>query len=123
MIWLGDKRKRAQDESYTAEELARVQRDIGSIARYTVEMGGAIELLETALRIPPWKPLYALAADEVRSMGLTTLDRLPEEDIPQMAAQPLRQRTPAVTNANSAATVTQTLSSASRANAAARGRP
>ena len=107
MIWLGDKSKRAQDESYTAEELGLVQHDIGSIARYTVEMGGAIELLETALRVPPWKPLYALAADEVRSMRLTTMDRLPEEDVPQIAAQHPSQAM--LTFANS----TQTHSSAS----------
>jgi hypothetical protein len=118
MIWLGNKRTHAHDENYTAEELGLVQHDIGSIARYTVEMGGAIELLETALRIPPWEPLYALAADEVRSMRLTTMDRSPEEDAPQIVAQPLEQTTPANTNSNSAATVTQTLSSASRASGA-----
>jgi hypothetical protein len=92
MIWLGDKSTRAQDESYTAEELGLVQHDIGSIARYTVEMGGAIELLETALRIPPWKPLYALAADEVRSMRLTTMGQLFKEDVPRIAALPRDKR-------------------------------
>jgi hypothetical protein len=115
MIWLGDKSKRAQDESYTAEELGLVQHDIGSIARYTVEMGGAIELLETALRVPPWKPLYALAADEVRSMRLTTIDRLPEEDVPQIAAQPPSQAVLTFANSNTIETVTQTHSSASSA--------
>jgi hypothetical protein len=85
MIWPRDKSSRAQDENYTADELGVVQHDIGSIARYTVEMGGTIELLETALRVPPWKPLYQLAADEVRSMRLTTMDRLPDEDVHQVA--------------------------------------
>jgi hypothetical protein len=113
MIWLGDKSKHAQDESYTAEELGLVEHDIGSIVRYTVEMGGAIELLETALRVPPWKPLYALAADEVRSMRLTTMDRLPEEDVPQIAAQPPSQAMLTVANSNSVPTVAQTHSSAS----------
>lgn len=79
-IWLGDKSKRALEASYTAEELGLVQRDIGSIARYTVEMGGGIELLETALRTPPWKPMYSLSADEIRRMRLTTVERLFEPD-------------------------------------------
>jgi hypothetical protein len=106
MIWLADKSNRAQEASYTAEELGLVQRDIGSIARYTVEMGGGIELLETALRVPPWKPLYALAVDEVHRMRLTTLDRLYEGDVP--AAQAPSQAMPAYADANSIATVTQT---------------
>jgi hypothetical protein len=101
MIWVRDKSKRAHEASYTAEELGLVQRDIGSIARYTVEMGGGIELLETALRVPPWKPMYALAADEVRRMRLTTMDRLSEEDIPPIAAQAPWQVTPAIANSNS----------------------
>jgi hypothetical protein len=81
-IWLGDKSKRALEASYTAEELGLVQRDIGSIASYTVEMGGGIELLETALRTPPWKPMYSLSADEIRRMRLTTVDRLFEPEAP-----------------------------------------
>jgi hypothetical protein len=123
MIWLGDKRKNAQDESYTAEELGLVQHDIGSVARYTVEMGGAIDLLETALRIPPWKPLYALAPGEMRSMHLATVDRLPDSDDPRIAAQPLGPATPALANSNAAATVTQTLSLASRASEAPERQP
>src|SRR4029077_7561255 len=75
-IWLGSKSKRALESSYSAEELGLVQRDIGSLARYTVEMGGSIELIETALRVPPWEPMYALSADELRRMRLTTVDRL-----------------------------------------------
>jgi hypothetical protein len=82
-IWLGDKSKRALEASYSAEELGIVQRDIGRIARYTVEMGGGIELLETALRVPPWKPMHALTADEMRRMQLATVDRLFEREIPK----------------------------------------
>ena len=76
------KAKRALEASYSAEELGRVQRDIGSLARYTVEMGGGIELLETALRVPPWEPMYRLTADEVRRMRLTTLDHLFADEVP-----------------------------------------
>jgi hypothetical protein len=39
-IWLGKKSKQAQRLSYTAEEFSIVQRDIGRLAQYTVEMGG-----------------------------------------------------------------------------------
>jgi hypothetical protein len=108
MIWLGSKSERAQEENYTAEELGLVEHDIGSIARYTVEMGGSIELLETALRIPPWKPMYTLAAEEVRSMRLSTLDSLFRENIAPTAAQPAWQATPALVSSNSLTTVTQT---------------
>jgi hypothetical protein len=123
MIWLGSKSKLAQDESYTAEELSLVQNDIGSIARYTVEMGGDIELLETALRVPPWKPLYALAADEVRSMHLATTDRLPDEDFHQIAALPPRQAMPTFANSDSVASFTQTHSPAPHASGASGARP
>ena len=73
-IWLGKKRKHALESNYSAEELNVVQRDIGRLAQYTIEMGGAAELLETALRIPPWEPLYRLSPDELQRMQLTTVD-------------------------------------------------
>src|ERR1700730_4262900 len=81
-IWLGKKRKRALESSYSAEELNIVQRDIGRLAQYTIEMGGSGELLETALRVPPWEPLYRLSADELQRMRLITTDTLfePEPD-------------------------------------------
>ncbi|HWL73753.1 MAG TPA: hypothetical protein VNQ74_07780, partial [Burkholderiaceae bacterium] len=107
MIWLGNKLDRAQEASYTAEELGLVQQDIGGIARYTVEMGGAIELLETALRVPPWKPMYALAPDEIHRMRLTTLESLFDEDITPVATVP-KEAAPVPANANALATVTQT---------------
>jgi hypothetical protein len=75
-IWLAKKRDGAQAGSYTADELALVERDIGSLARYTVEMGGGIELLETALRTPPWEPLHRLSRDEIRRFALNNVDRL-----------------------------------------------
>jgi hypothetical protein len=108
MIWIGEKSGDAQEESYTAEELGLVQHDIGSLARYTVEMGGAIELLDTALRIPPWKPMYALAAEEVRSMRLTTLDRLFEDNMAPIAAEVPRRTVPTVASANPLGTGTHT---------------
>jgi hypothetical protein len=73
-IWLGKKRKQALESSYSAEELNVVQRDIGRLAQYTIEMGGGVDLLETALRIPPWEPLYRLSTDELQRMRLTTIE-------------------------------------------------
>ena len=80
-IWLGKKRKQALESSYSAEELNVVQRDIGRLAQYTIEMGGGVELLETALRVPPWEPLYRLSADELQRMKLSTIDALDKADV------------------------------------------
>jgi hypothetical protein len=69
-IWLGDRREDAVASNYTAEDLVVVQRDIGSILRYTVEMGGDPELVELSLRVPPWEPMRALTRDEMRRTKL-----------------------------------------------------
>lgn len=73
-IWPGGKRYDASGETYTAEELVRIQRDVGRIARYVVEMGGDIELFELAMKIPPWERLRALSPGELRKMGLQTIE-------------------------------------------------
>jgi len=44
-IWLGGKRKGALAASYSAEELTLVQRDVGTLASYTIEIGGGIKLI------------------------------------------------------------------------------
>jgi hypothetical protein len=82
-IWIGSKRDDATAVNYSAEELMLVQRDIGLIARYTFEMGGGMELLETALKIPPWEPLRLLTRDELRRAHLHTVERLFDEPTPQ----------------------------------------
>ena len=64
--------KDAQSASYSADDLALVQRDIGQLVQYTSEMGGSMELLELALRIPPWEPMHRLTGPEVRSMRIDT---------------------------------------------------
>jgi hypothetical protein len=99
-IWLGSKSRRALEASYTAEELGLVERDIGSLARYTIEMGGGIELLETALRVPPWEPMHALTADELRRMRVVTMENGFQ---PEIAARP----TLAPTNAAGVSTLAQ----------------
>jgi hypothetical protein len=56
-----------------------VQRDIGRLAKYTVDMGGTGDLLEVALRIPPWEPMHALTRAELRNMGFESADPPPAE--------------------------------------------
>jgi hypothetical protein len=73
-IWLGDRRDDAAAASYSAEDLVLVQRDIGKLAQYTIEMGGSVELLEVSLRIPPWEPMRVLTRDEMRRMNLDNSD-------------------------------------------------
>ena len=71
-IWLGDRRDDPTAANYSAEDLVLVQRDIGRLAQYTIDMGGSIDLLNLALRIPPWEPMHALTADETRRTRLAT---------------------------------------------------
>jgi len=75
-IWLNGRSHDAMVESYTAEDLAIMQRDLALLAQYTIEMGGSIELLAIAARVPPWEPLRLLLPDELRRMGLTNSDHL-----------------------------------------------
>jgi hypothetical protein len=69
-IWLGDRREDAVAANYSAEDLVVVQRDIGSIVQYTVEMGGDIELVQLSLKAPPWEPMRVLSRDELRRTRL-----------------------------------------------------
>jgi hypothetical protein len=84
-IWLAKKRERPETASYTADEIVLVERDIGSLARYTIEMGGGIELLEAALRVPPWQPLYQLSRGEILRAGLNNVDHLFEAPLEGVA--------------------------------------
>ena len=79
-IWLGDRREDPTAANYSAEDLVLVQRDIGSLARFTEEMGASIDLLDLALRIPPWEPLHVMSRQEIVGTRLAT------EDIPSLAA-------------------------------------
>lgn len=71
-IWLGDRRDDPTAATYSAEDLVLVQRDIGRLAQFTAEMGASIDLLDLALRIPPWEPLHAMTRDEIRRTKLVT---------------------------------------------------
>ncbi len=93
-IWLGDRRDDATAATYSAEDLVLVQRDIGRLVQYTLDMGGGGELLEVALRIPPWEPMRMLSRDELRRTRLDT-----SQDHPLVAAAPASSglNAPAVT--------------------------
>jgi len=78
-IWFGDRRHNARAASYSAEEIAVLQHDVGLLAQYTVRMGGSIDLLEAAARVPPWEPLRLLSQEELRGMRLTNSDHLFDE--------------------------------------------
>jgi hypothetical protein len=77
-IWLGDRRDDPTAANYSAEDLVVVQRDIGRLAQYTMEMGGGIDMLEIALKIPPWEPMRLLSRDELRTMKVVTAGELTE---------------------------------------------
>jgi hypothetical protein len=83
-IWLGDRREDATAASYSAEDLVLVQRDIGKLAQYTADMGGAVEMLELSLRIPPWEPMRLLTREELRRMGFNA----PAADAADVQVQP-----------------------------------
>jgi hypothetical protein len=86
-IWLGDRREDPTAANYSAEDLVLVQRDIGRLAQYTINMGASIDLLNLSLRIPPWEPMHVLTADELRGMRVAT--DLPPQTAPvTVAASP-----------------------------------
>ncbi|MBR0872981.1 hypothetical protein JQ633_21675 [Bradyrhizobium tropiciagri] len=93
-IWMGDRADDARAASYTAQDLMIVERDIGRLAKYTFDMGGAGELLALSLSVPPWEDLHELSADELRLTNLVTTnsvaDVLPRQDdsVPVAAATP-----------------------------------
>lgn len=73
-IWLGDRREDPTAATYSAEDLVLVQRDIGLLVRYTGDMGASMELIELALRIPPWEPMHTLTREEIRSAQIETVE-------------------------------------------------
>lgn len=105
-IWLGDRRDDPTAASYSAEDLVLVQRDIGSLARFTEEMGASIDLLDLALRIPPWEPLHVMTRREIIDMRLATEDVAPA---PVAAAPPpaMRPHRPAITEGVAATPISE----------------
>ena len=76
-IWMGDRADDARAASYTAEDLMIVERDIGRLAKYTFDMGGAGDLLSLSLNVPPWEDLHELSREELRLTNLVTTEAWP----------------------------------------------
>jgi hypothetical protein len=77
-IWMGDRAEDARGASYTADDLMIVERDIGRLAKYTFDMGGAGDLLSLSLNVPPWEDLHELSREELRLTNLVTTDAVAE---------------------------------------------
>jgi hypothetical protein len=75
-IWPAQRMEDAMAATYSARELVAEQRQLGQLARYTIEMGGDIALFESAMRIPPWEVLHPLTVEEVRHVGLNNVDNV-----------------------------------------------
>src|SRR3954452_9939475 len=75
-IWMGDRADNARAASYSADDLMTVERDIGRLAKYTFEMGGAGDLLSLSLNVPPWEDLHELSREELRVTNLITTDKV-----------------------------------------------
>ena len=100
-IWMGDRADDAKAASYTAQDLMIVERDIGRLAKFTFEMGGAGDLLSLSLSVPPWEDLHELSRAELRLTNLVTTDAvaevLPQLDSPdvpvaEVATKPVQDR-------------------------------
>jgi len=83
-IWMGDRADDAKAASYTAQDLMIVERDVGRLAKYTFDMGGAGDLLSLSLSVPPWEDLHELSRDELRLTNLVTTDAVAEV-LPEMS--------------------------------------
>src|ERR1700724_1303938 len=77
-IWMGDRADDAKAASYSAQDLMIVERDIGRLAKYTFDMGGAGDLLSLSLNVPPWEDLHELSPTELRLTNLVTTDAVAE---------------------------------------------
>jgi len=93
-IWMGDRADDAKAASYSAQDLMIVERDVGRLAKYTFDMGGAGDLLSLALSVPPWEELHELTPDELRLTRVANTDKLADV-LPQAAiAIPMAQIAP-----------------------------
>jgi len=100
-IWMGDRADDAKAASYTAQDLMIVERDVGRLAKYTFEMGGAGDLLSLSLNVPPWEELHELSREELRLTNLATTSAVAEvlpmavttgAPMAELAAKPVQDR-------------------------------
>lgn len=73
-IWPGAARADSTAAIYSAQNVAGLLRATSEMARYTVDMGGEIELFDLSMRIPPWESLRVLNRSEVLRTRLSTID-------------------------------------------------
>ena len=124
-IWMGDRADDARAASYTAQDMMIVERDIGRLAKYTFDMGGAGDLLSLSLSVPPWEDLHELSRSELRLTNIATTDTLaevlPRDDVTgptpvaTLQAKPVQDRF--VSSAPDAEPVTQSVKSTKTAEA------
>jgi hypothetical protein len=78
-----------------------VERDIGRLAKYTFDMGGAGDLLSLSLNVPPWDDLHELSSTELRLTNLVTTDAVaevlpqggnPTVPVAELATKPVQDR-------------------------------
>jgi hypothetical protein len=96
-IWMGDRADDARAASYSAQDLMIVERDIGRLAKYTFEMGGAGDLLSLSLNVPPWEDLHELSREELRLTNLVTTDMVaqpgsPNATVVELTPKPVQDR-------------------------------
>ena len=91
-IWLRDRANDAKAATYTADDLMIVERDIGRLAKYTFDMGGAGDLLSLSLNVPPWEDLHELSRNELRLTNLVTTDMITPPGSPNAAVAELRPK-------------------------------
>jgi hypothetical protein len=92
-IWMGDRAADAKASSYTAQDLMIVERDIGRLAKYVFDMGGAGDLLSLSLGVPPWEDLHELTRAELQLTNLVTTDAVAEV-LSQEVATPVAELKP-----------------------------
>jgi len=96
-IWLGDRADDAKAATYSADDLMIVERDIGRLAKYTFDMGGAGDLLSLSLNVPPWEDLHELSREELRLTNLVTTDMVaqpggPNAAVVELTPKPVQDR-------------------------------
>lgn len=91
--WPSTRRKDAMASAYSAQEWVHLQRELGQLAAYTVEMGGDIGLFETASRTPPWETMRPLTPEEIRRVGLANTKDVFDKTatLAAVAKEPVRQ--------------------------------
>jgi len=73
-IWPRQRRDDAMAATYNAQDFVGVQRELGQLAKYVVEMGGDIDMFEISMRIPPWESLHPLLPEDLARLKLTNID-------------------------------------------------